>query len=126
MTIASHDGRVEVAETIDLRPLEEADVDPAPLEIEVEYVVHRADAQRICHEGRIADRDRQSLRDRPDCARLVEQHEIRSVPSPREIAREVGETDSHEHDFAVVQLARCLAHHELLRRVVHLVSPQNP
>src|SRR6476661_1718312 len=50
LSIVTNNGCVEIAETINLRALQEAHINETALEVVSEYVEHRTHAQRVCNE----------------------------------------------------------------------------
>ena len=112
-SVGADHGRVDVAEAVDLRAAQEADLDPAVLQQALEHVRHAADHERPGHQGRVADRDRQPLGLGADRAGLVDQQEPRRVGGPRQVAGQVRQPDADEDDLAVAQLPRGDGGHHL-------------
>ena len=117
VVVADHRG-VDVAEAVDLRGAEEADVDPPAADPVVEHLRHRDQVLRAGGEVVVADRQRQALRARPDGAGLVDEHAAGRVQAPGEVGGGVGRPDPDQHDLAVDQLARGADRHDLLGRRV--------
>ena len=116
--VVADDGGVDVAEAIDLRGAEEADVDAPAADPVVEHLGDRDEVLRAGGEVVVADRQRQALRARADRAGLVDEHAAGRVQAPREVGGGVRRPDPDEHDLAVEQLARGPDGHDLLGRRV--------
>ena len=118
VVVADH-GAVEIAEAVDLRGAEEADVDAAALEPVGEHLRDGDDEVGRLRELAVADRQRQLRRLGADRAALVDEHGPRRVRRPREVRRERGQADPDEADVAVAQAPRRLHGHHLVRRPAH-------
>ncbi len=118
---ADHRG-VDVAELVQLRRAEEADVDPARLQPVVEDLWHADHGVRRLGQDPVADRKRQRSRLGADGARLVDQNEVRRVRGPGQVGRLAGQADAHEAGHPVAQTARGRDRHHLVGGVGHRAS----
>ena len=122
--VASDDRAVEVAEAVDLRGPEKADVDATGLEVVAEDIGERNDAGRGFRELAVSDGKRQHIRPRADRARLVDQHEFRRMREPREVAGSARQADADEADLAVREQPRGSDRHHLVAGVfAHATHP---
>ena len=76
--VVADDGRVDVAEPVDLGGAEEADVDQPALEVEREQLEHADDGGRAGDDRRVADAQRQARRPGAEDAGLVDELEVRA------------------------------------------------
>ena len=119
LLVVTDHGRIEIPETIDLSPLQEADIDAPGLEVVVEDVEDRADAQGAAHQGGVADRYRYALGNRAHRPRLVDEHQVGRMQMSGQIAGQIRQADAYEDDLAVRELARRLTDQELVACVLH-------
>ena len=103
------DGRVDVAEAVDLGGAEEADVDQATLQVEAEQLEHAHDRGRAGHDRRVADAQWQPLRPRPEDAGLVDQLEVRRDGPLGEVDGDVRQADARRSRRAGPRAARAAA-----------------
>src|SRR5215469_6761189 len=124
--VVADDRAVEVAEAVDLRSPEEADVDAAALQVIGEDLRQRYHAGRGFRELAVADREWQQLRPRADRAGLVDEHQPRGVRETCEIAGSARQPNADEAHRAVLELP-CGSHrHHLIAtagRAAHAATP---
>ena len=98
VVVRTDDRRVDVAEPVDLRRAEKADVDEAALEVVAEQFEHADDRCRASDDRRVADGQWQPRRPRPEHAGLVHELEIGCDCPLREIDGDVRQPDADEAD----------------------------
>ena len=116
------DGRVDVAEPVDLGGAEEADVDQAALQVVAEQLEHADDGRRAGHDRRVADGQRQPRRPRPEHARLVDHLELGRDGPLGEVDRDVRQADADEADALALERTRRGDDHHLGLRERGLAS----
>src|SRR3954451_20407367 len=105
MVVRADDGGVDVAEPVDLRRTEEADVDEAALEVVAEQLEHRDDRRRAGDDRRVTDRQRQPGGTRSEDTGFVDELEIRRDGPLGEVDRDVRQPDTDEADALPGKLA---------------------
>ncbi len=113
VVVRPDDGRVDVAEPVDLGGAQEPDVDEPALQVVAEQLEHADDRGRAGHDRRVADGQRQPRRPRPEDAGLVDELEVRRDRPLGEVDRDVRQTDPDEADVLAGQLARGRDDHHL-------------
>ena len=106
LVVVADDGRVDVAEPVDLGRAEEADVDEAALEVEREQLEHARDGGRAGDDRRVADAQREPGRPGPEHAGLVDELELRRDGPLGEVDGDVRQADPDEADALAGELAR--------------------
>ena len=104
--VRADDRRVDVAEAIDLGRAQEPHVDQPALQVVAEQLEHAHDGGRARDDRRIADRQRQTRRPRPEHARLVDHLELRRDGPLGEVDRDVGQPDADETDALALEGTR--------------------
>ena len=105
MVVRPDDGRVDVAEAIDLGGAEEPDVDEPALEVVAEQLEHADDRGSAGDDRRVADREREAGRPGAEDARLVDELEVGRHGPFGEVDRDVRQADADEADMLAGQLA---------------------
>ena len=103
--VVADDRRVDVAEAVELRGAEEADVDASGLQPVGEDLGHRHDRVGGLGQLAVADRQRQPRRLRPDAARLVDQRALRRVRAAGEVRGGRRQPDADEAHAVVAAAA---------------------
>ncbi len=114
VVVVADDRRVDVAEAVELRGAEEADVDAAGLQPVGEDLGNRHDGVGSVGEVAVADRERQPRRLRADAARLVDQRALRGVRAPGEVRSRRRQPDADEAHRLVAELASRVHDHQIV------------
>ena len=112
--VVADDRGVDVAEAVELRRAEEADVDAPGLQPVGEDLGHRHDGVGRVGEVAVADREGQPRRLRADAARLVDQRALGRVRAPGEVRGRRRQPDADEAHRVVAQLAGRVDDHEIV------------
>ena len=115
--VVADDGRVDVAEAVDLGGAQEAHVDAPTLQVVAEEVGHGHHGQGAGDDGRIADGERQPGRLGTVGAGLVDELQLGGHGVEGQVDRDVGQPDAHEADPLAGQLAGRGRDHHLVAAV---------
>ncbi len=111
--IADH-GCVQVAKAVDLRPTQKAEVNKAALEVVLENLGHRANAQSAGDQCWVADGEGRPVRAGANGAGLVDENQARAARAAGEIYGNIGNADADKDDLIVAQHAGRGGDHDLV------------
>ena len=105
--------RIEVAETVNLRPAKQRNIDQAALQVKHEQVRHADYGRCPTYQGGIADRKGQPRRLGPKDAALINQLHVRRVAPSSEITGDIWQPDADKYGPVTFQCSRAGDDHEL-------------